>query len=601
VDKWVGEDNPERGRLRSLIDRGMQLHLEPGFSPNGKRGGPPLSATYKRMHTAVEKAFYEGFWEKGLAIILDKKKAVEDIDRFSMCRGNWALKQETIGGRPITDPSMREKDFLIELNSKFSKEAVDKEMGVINHPTLDMLMAMIGKFFNEGVEKGARAPDGRLASWEDVCIWKMDFKGAFTLLNFCTEATRAMAIEIWDGLVMIFLCGIFGWTGTPMCFQVITRTVLFELGREGVLRGLLSMFSDDLMGVCWRWDLEHDMDVSREFCWGLMGDNSTKASKDVWGRKLDFIGYSVDLDLWRVGISERNIYRAVYGFMGVDLEKEVTVRLMQRLASWGTRYAGICRYLLPMVRVLYKEYKGHHVASRWKLSEEAKLAVRMFQTMLMALGGNSVEYARDIRTFWGGRKVRVKGEFDASLSGIGMIWYEIDDLSGRETPVGYASQSLESLGFGSDSMYQNTAEYIGALLTIVGAMKLGVMGRGLGLRGDSMSALQWVNKGKARSELAMPAAFAHAGLLRKGGHDIQGEEFLEGELNWRADGLSRGKDIKWVIEKDGRFKGVKEVVVDWGKWVAVCDPKQDMKSEEGFLLFWGVLNGLINEFCVGLQ
>ena len=53
----------------------------------------------------------------------------------------------------------------------------------------------------------------------------MDLKGAFTLLTFETGAVRKLAMEMSDDFVMIFLCGVFGWTGTPAAFQVLNRTI----------------------------------------------------------------------------------------------------------------------------------------------------------------------------------------------------------------------------------------------------------------------------------------------------------------------------------------------------------------------------------------
>ena len=596
IDKWVNVDNPELKRLRWLVDGGMNLFLEEGFSPNGVRGGPKLSPTYLRMHTAVNKAFYQGFWAKGLAILLDKAEAVEHVDRFHLCRCAWALKQDTPEGRPITDPSTIEKGQRVILNSKYSKKMVDEKMGKIEHPTLDQLMAMIGEFYLEGVKRGVRTPCGRLATWEDVSLWKMDFKGAFTLLNFSLESTRAMAVEMTDDLVMIFLCGIFGWTGTPMNFQVVTRTVLWEMSRPGLLQGLLKMFSDDLMGVCWAWNVEGDMTICREFCEGLMGEGSIKRSKDIWGRKVDFIGYSVNLDEGMVGITDRNINRAIYGFMQVELDKPVTVRLMQRLASWGSRYANICRFLLPMVRVLDGEYMGKAHVGKWLLSPGARVAIRMFQVLVVALGARSATFGRKIRSFWGRGRVGIIGEYDASLEGIGLIWYLVDEGTGAETPVGVASQSLLHCEFGDDSSFQNTVEYMGALLAILGVIALGYSGREVGLRGDSVSSLQWVKKGKARSALAMPTAFAHTRVVQREEIMIQGLDHISGTENWRADGLSRGKDGRWLADEDPRFQGLPVVGVNWKVWTDLCDPRQGFDTEEDFIRFWDRMKGVQDVF-----
>jgi hypothetical protein len=317
-----------------------------------------------------------------------------------------------------------------------------------------------------------------------------------------------------------------------------------------------------------------------------MGEGSIKRSKDVFGRKVDFIGYKVDLDEGMVGITERNINRAIYGFMQVDLEGHVTVKIMQRLASWGARYANICRFLLPMVRVLDVEYIGKAYVGKWLLSPAAKVAIRMFQMLVVALGAKSLTFGRTIKSFWGGRRVGIVGEYDASLEGIGLIWYLVDKDTGEETPVGVASQSLLQFKFGKDSSFQNTAEYMGALCAVLGAIALGHSRRGIGLRGDSVSSLQWVRKGKARSALAMPTAFAHAEVMRREGVMIQGEDHLEGVKNWRTDGLSRGKTVAWLGDKDERFKGANTIGVDWWAWLELCDPRQTYESDEEFLQFW---------------
>ena len=50
-----------------------------------------------------------------------------------------------------------------------------------------------------------------------------------------------------EELVMFFLCGIFGWSGTPAAFQVVTRASVFELSVRIV--GRLLMYVDDILGV----------------------------------------------------------------------------------------------------------------------------------------------------------------------------------------------------------------------------------------------------------------------------------------------------------------------------------------------------------------
>jgi hypothetical protein len=81
----------------------------------------------------------------------------------------------------------------------------------------------------------------------------------------------------------------------------------------------------------------------------------------------------------------------------------------------------------------------------------------------------------------------IVAEFDSSLSGAGLIWY--DREHGTEVALGVSAVNLEFLAFGVDSSNQNLAEFIGAILAVIGQIMLGLSGRSLALRGDSMTAL----------------------------------------------------------------------------------------------------------------
>jgi hypothetical protein len=59
-----------------------------------------------------------------------------------------------------------------------------------------------------------------------------------TLLSFEDEAVPLVGAEMMDGLIIFFLCGVFGWTGTPTSFQVVSRAL-----RIG---GAADLYVDDL-------------------------------------------------------------------------------------------------------------------------------------------------------------------------------------------------------------------------------------------------------------------------------------------------------------------------------------------------------------------
>ena len=88
-------------------------------------------------------------------------------------------------------------------------------------------------------------------------------------------------------------------------------------------------------------------------------------------------------------------------------------------------------------------------------------------------------------------------EFDTSLSGAGILWYR-RQADGTEMVLGGGAVSLRGLGFGSDSSFQCSAEYIGCILGMVGLALLGVRDADIEIRGDSVAALTWAETERPR-------------------------------------------------------------------------------------------------------
>ena len=64
-------------------------------------------------------------------------------------------------------------------------------------------------------------------------------------------------------------------------------------------------------------------------------------------------------------------------------------------------------------------------------------------------------------------------EFDASLTGSGILWYHRPSSEAQEVLLGGCSVDITSLGFGTDASYQNTAEFIAASLGVRGLAAYG--------------------------------------------------------------------------------------------------------------------------------
>ena len=143
-------------------------------------------------------------------------------------------------------------------------------------------------------------------------------------------------MEVTGDLVYLQIAEIFGWACTPAAFQTVTRAIKWELSHT--LKSAVEMYVNDIVGVCFEEDIVEDLAVAREVCISLLGSTAVADDKTEWGRRLDIIGYTVDLDSSRVTISRKNFLNTLYGFFSINLDQPIPLRVAQRLASWGSRY-----------------------------------------------------------------------------------------------------------------------------------------------------------------------------------------------------------------------------------------------------------------------
>ena len=92
--------------------------------------------------------------------------------------------------------------------------------GDINHPTINRIVNMIMTFWQRALD---RNPNSK---WEDIRLWKMDLKGAYTLLSFRPEDVGLFGMEATGNLVYLQIAGIFGWACTPAAFQVVIMGIV---------------------------------------------------------------------------------------------------------------------------------------------------------------------------------------------------------------------------------------------------------------------------------------------------------------------------------------------------------------------------------------
>ena len=536
IRNHIHPDNPERERLL-LLAKGMPLMPSPSYNGTDFATRPRLSKSFLAAAPAVERMFYQDFWSEGLAIILTEPE-VAVLPKLGLCLAGWATKMGKPSGRPITNGSgnrsMAEHEYL---NSDFTKNAADELYGTIVHPVIGDIPRLIMRLEQE---KGYPR--------EDIRLWKFDLRKAFNLLTYDGDAISFLGVELTDGNFMFFLAGVFGLTGMPMAFQVVTRAIVWEVSR--LLRGLFTMYVDDGMGACHKDDLAHDQGAAFGFINTLLGDKSIEHSKTATGTSMDFIGYAVCLEKRTVEVSRKNLLKALYRFSQIDMSPgaRIPVREMQALASLGSRYGYICHLMRPYVRALYSSFCGKHHHASLCLNDNTKRVIRLFQCLFVAMHLGGIQFSRPFESFRQRPHTWIC-EYDASLEGIGMLWIRLDE-DGTEQPRAYSYVDLTPLQFSGKPEFQNTAEYLASFFCAHGMQLLGVGGEPCLHRGDSKSALAWTQSGTVRSDVALKPALLFGVYVICHKTDIVNTSHLTHFENSRLDIISRGGSWEDVWRED---------------------------------------------------
>ena len=161
----------------------------------------------------------------------------------------------------------------------------------------------------------------------------------------------------------------------------------------------------------------------------------------------------------------------------------------------------------------------------------------MWRATLALVELNEAQFSRLLDSFRP-QSVEFIIEFDASLNGIGLLWYKKGN-DNCEISFGAAAVDLAWLDFGTDSSYQNVAEYMGRLVGLIGLLKLGISNVAVKFRGDSLTALSLTKKEKSKGTLVSNAAIIFSLLCIRFVLNVQDTTHISGDQNRRCDTLSR--------------------------------------------------------------
>ena len=578
---WNRED-PDFQLLLELAE-GVPVWRSNDFVP--APNPPPLSRAYKNVSAVINKLCYEQ-WERGQAIILplstltDVRCTGKAQISFSGKYG-WVPKHGSREGRPTNNYSYDNGNHGL-INSEFVKNAVKEFYGAIELAQLEELMRMILRQLE--VAKGV---------WDDIVLWKMDLKGAFALLNFKVNEIGLLTMVLTEDLCFLSLVGNFGLSQFPFIFGVISRVLLRAINSE--IQGEMNIFVDDFLGVTQKKFLEEDMKIAKDVAERLLGKFAISEKKTYHGPILDWIGWEVNLLTQTVTIANHNLFKTLYGFFKLERGQRVTVKEVQRLASWASRYTLICRYMRPFTYYLYNAIKGRRqLQALIPVDGTLWMVIQLWQVFLVMAKLRPETFAKSIISFGMPKAAELWISYDASLTGVGFIIRKVEP-SKAVNPHHHVISAVSydtPYELNGDSGFQNTMEFLAILLAMYRVKRLGFVDTRVHIIGDNTSSLHWCDKERFRGGRSNSPALAYIILGMEVQNEIVASSFFKGEENIHCDKMSRGfrpralgypEEVCWNAHRDKEFVEL----------VRLVDPRVE-NMEEGMLTsLWGQLKALL--------
>jgi hypothetical protein len=300
------------------------------------------------------------------------------------------------------------------------------------------------------------------------------------------------------------------------------------------------MYVDDILAVSPTATTAVDMARVDTAITGLLGPNAIARTKDEVGRRLDFIGWQVDLDAQSVTLSERNLYKTIFAFFSFDVRGKVSRKQVETMASLASRCSQLCRPMRPYTKALYdmiNTFPDRHV--RRTLSALAKVDIAVWRAFLLLSHFDAEHLSRPITSF-AVREVSVLFGYDASLSELAVGVYIREHHTATPLLIAFTALPLP-FPLTSEAKKQNTFEYGAVVLGLLVCHILGLRHRSCELHGDSISSLTWSLRDRAdsilarRTNIGCTIAAAHIDMT------FTSTVHVPGKVNVIWDGMSRGK------------------------------------------------------------
>ena len=560
----VFSEDPEFSNLLDLARNGAIVDVGETFVPVADPDVP--RASHSRLRSCLAKHVFK-LWEKGRGLALCVKDlSVDQLRDIHVSPIHWTTKLDSDEGRLLVDLSNRRTGSTV--NSPETLDLSKRRYGDLRLPTIVEIVLAWYAFV--GVHN---------VKLEDCRVFKDDISAAFCQFNINKQSAKLLCV-ILQGLLFVFMVGLFGWTGAPIVFGLLSRA-LERLLRLKLPRCCISLYVDDIMTLALAEEALAMQTQVQLIAESVFGSGSIERKKSCPPSLIQtIIGWTVNLKQESIRPSDRGIKKILFAFFAVDINEKVSLHLCQVLASLAQRYSlclkGMRCFVQPLHHMTSKFTNNIHVKK--DLTSAAKFCIVMWRMVSVLLYLDPECFNVHLQSI-----LPSSQEFDfilisdAGPRGLGAMIVDKNSSS----VLSYASIVLPFDA--SDPSFQNCREYMGFLfvLLLLCKTKRKVNGSRVLWRTDNTSALSWVERNMSSSVSAQSALIAVTWLTLKLNLDIKQPEHIPGSTMGVVDDLSRGykhsmpKELEIPLHLDIKIKQL----------FAVCDPTKRQNLQEHFIVF----------------
>jgi hypothetical protein len=258
--------------------------------------------------------------------------------------------------------------------------------------------------------------------------------------------------------------------------------------------------------------------------------------------------------------------------------------------------------MAPFSGYLYSAFSGYqNVEVEIPLPDSAYLVIVLWRCFFFLMKLDPREFSRPLEDFRPSPPAEFLLEVDGCPIGVGIIIHR--RIAGEWVSI-FAVSWCDEYELHNDSRFQNSMEFIAAVMGLACLGWLGYLDRNVEILGDNKASLSWLEAMKFRPGASTSAALAFILLHKKCGYNVVSTEFRAGVFNKRADSLSR-RDSPLTLGFGSNYSFTRANSPPLLRELsALLNPAVDRMDEATLLESWGQYNsilGSLNHPCRNLS